>query len=315
MRKVFFQICLSVLLLGYFALRVNWGELAAAFIGINAGFYLLSTLATLMALVLVSFKYRLLIAHTSLDLPFSRLVAINFITKFYALFLPSALGPEAVRWYKITRNKKGKAFFLASTIVERLLFILVLFACGSIPLFFTGHPDVKDLADRLWPVLAAASAGLLCVLAYFLWPAFQQKARTFLMKTLDLSEDSRLKAFLDNFSLKNSTPEIFGKLLFYSLVWQLFFLIRIYFLFESLDLPFTFQDATWMGSLVMLLQVLPVTFSGLGIREGAYAFLFSLQGVSAEAGVVVGLLFFSQMLVLSLIGWALQLIEKPSDIK
>ncbi len=314
MRKVFFQLSVSLLLLAYFAAWIDWPAIVAAFKEINIALYLVSTLAAISCPVIVSGKYQLLIRRTSLDLPFPRLVAINFIARFYALFLPSALGPEAVRWYKITKNKAGKTFFLASTIVERVFFILLLFLCGSVPLFFVHETAVQHMAARLWPFLAVITSGFALILAYFLWPAFQQKIKAFLIRRFNLSRDSRQKKFLDDFSLKNSSLNVVCGLFLYTLVWQAAFLLRMYFIFVSLDLPFSFWDAAWMGSLVMLLQTIPVSFAGLGVREGAYSFLFSLQGVAPELGGLVGLLFFSQMLILSLIGWICEISGKSRKI-
>src|SRR6056297_3110765 len=134
MRKTLFQLCISVILLGFFAIQVDWTELLSSFKEINLAFYLASTMAALSGPVILAGKYRLLIKRSNLALPFRRLVTVNFIVRFYALFLPSALGPEAVRWYKITKNKQGKAFFLAATIVERLFFVLVLILFASVPL-------------------------------------------------------------------------------------------------------------------------------------------------------------------------------------
>ena len=313
MRKALFQLTVSVMLLGYFSFRVDWTTMAAAFTGIYPGWYLLSTLGALSGPLIMTGKYRLLIARTTLDLPFLRLAAINYIARFYALFLPSALGPEAVRWYKVTKNRKGKIFFLASTIVERLFFVLVLFVCGAAPLFLSRDPAVADLSVRLKPLMAVAGAVLGLALVYFLGPGLQQKFRSLVIKRFHLSPESRLHVFLDNFSLKNSSSGMVGVLFLYTLLWQGSFLARMYFLFVSLGLPFGFWDVTWMGSLVMLLQIIPVSFAGLGLREGAYAFLFSVQGVPTEFGVVAGLLFFSQMLVLCAIGALCLLFEKQTE--
>lgn len=310
MRKVLLQLSVSILFLVYFGTRVDWLEILAALKEINPAVYLVSTLAAICGPVIISGKYRLLIARTSLDLPFPRLVAINFIARFYALFLPSSLGPMAVRWYKITKNKAGKTFFLASTLVERLFFILLLFACGAVPLFFITEPAVREIAAVLWPILALISAALASILAYFLWPQMQQKIKGTIVRLMHLSPESRTKIFLDQFSLKNSSPEVVGGLFLYTLLWQAAFLIRIHLLFLALDLPFGFWAAAWMGSLVMLLQVIPVSFAGLGLRESAYSFLFSLQGTAAELGGLVGLLFFSQMLIICLIGWICEISGK-----
>ena len=69
-------------------------------------------------------------------------------------------------------------------------------------------------------------------------------------------------------------------------------------------------EAAWMGSLVLLLQVLPISFAGLGVREGAYAYLFPLFGLSAEKGFLMGVLFFIHILIFAVIGAVLNLFEK-----
>jgi len=65
-----------------------------------------------------------------------------------------------------------------------------------------------------------------------------------------------------------------------------------------------------MASLVLLVQVLPISISGIGLRETAYAFLFEIQDLSPEKGVLLGIVLFSQMLFTSSIGGALHLLSK-----
>lgn len=310
MRKVVFQLSLSVLLLFFFAANVDWNEMGLAFSGLRLHFYIISALTALLGPIILAGKYNLLTSHTTLDIPFTRLMAINYIARFYALFLPTALGPEAVRWYKITKNKEGKSFFLASTIVERIFFLLLLFICGSVPLFFSREPAIQRLAAKLWPLLAVMGAGFVLVLVYFLYQPLHRAFKRFIVKKLRLANGSRLHEFLDNFSVQNASSKVLGILFLLTVVWQLSFLIRMYFIFVSLGLPFGFWDVTWMGSLVLLLQIIPVSFAGIGVREGAFSFLFSLHGIQSEPGVVVGILFFSQMLILCFVGWLCQLFER-----
>jgi uncharacterized protein (TIRG00374 family) len=97
---------------------------------------------------------------------------------------------------------------------------------------------------------------------------------------------------------------------FLALIWHLLFLLRVYALFLSLEVPLDFIDATWMASLVLLVQVIPVSFSGIGVRETAYAYLFKMQNLPLEQGALIGILFFSQMLFMSLIGGVLELSSK-----
>ena len=65
-----------------------------------------------------------------------------------------------------------------------------------------------------------------------------------------------------------------------------------------------------MGSLVLLLQTLPISFAGIGLREGAYAYLFTMYGLPPEEGVLIGILFFSQILIVAFMGGVLELADK-----
>ena len=93
-------------------------------------------------------------------------------------------------------------------------------------------------------------------------------------------------------------------------VWQLFFIGRLYALIAATALPLNVLDVAWMGSLVLLLQTIPISFAGIGVREGAYAYLFTLFNLPPEAGVLIGILFFSQMLIMAFAGGALEFTGK-----
>jgi len=66
----------------------------------------------------------------------------------------------------------------------------------------------------------------------------------------------------------------------------------------------------WMASLALLIQVLPISLNGIGLREAAYAFFFRIQDLPPEAGVLIGILLFSQMFFMAAIGGVLHLFSK-----
>ena len=311
MIKHLMRLSLSGFLILYLGYRVDWVVIFTAFQHINILFYLLSTGVALICPVILALKFYVFIKNTILSLSLSRLIAINFISRYYALLIPSALGPEAIRWYKVTKNRQGRSFFLASTLVERLFFLIILLFFGTIPLLFNAeNQEIILLRQRLAPILISAYLLFGFVLFYFLFPGLQTVAKKIIKQIIPIKKNSKFDQFLENFSLKNLSFSLVGYLLLLSILWQFFFIGRMFFLFSALHLPLTLIDIIWMGSLVLLLQVLPISFAGIGIREGAYAYLFTLYGIPSEKGVLIGLLFFTQMLIFSSIGAILNLFEK-----
>lgn len=313
--KAIIRLGISCLFAGYLALKVDWTLILRALNQVDPYLYIASTLLTVLSIFILACKYHLLIRGTSINRSVLSLVKINLISRFYALLLPSAIGPEAVRWYKITGNKKGRAFFLASTIFERLTFLLILHLFGLIPLYFySSHPEISTLRSQILPAVSV-SLGLLCIgTAYFVVPVTQSFFNSIIDRTVGTRWKSQaIDSFRQNFSLHNPTASLYSHIFSLSLVWQMFFLCRLFVLFKATGLPLTLLDVAWIGSLVLLLQVIPVSFAGLGVREGAYAYLFTVLGLPPEMGVLVGILFFTQMLIFAGFGGLLELTENQGS--
>lgn len=311
MLRLFFKIGISITLIGCLTYKVDWKMVWNAVRNMDLFYYGLSMGIAAASPLLAACKYRLFIKNTPLSLSIPRLVAINLSSRFYALLAPSAASVEAVRWYKVTKNKQGRSFFLASTIVERIFFLFILLVFGTIPLFFyTRNPGITGLRTALLPFLLAAAAVLLLLFSFFLFPGIQESAANLVRTRLSRQKDSKINRFLDNFAIKPSLASIFLPLLTLSLFWQILYIFRMFCLFKALYLPLNLIDAAWMASLVLLLQALPLSIAGLGVREGAYAYLFTLFALPAEKGLLTGILFFTQMLFLAAAGGTLELAEK-----
>jgi len=311
----FLRLSVSSLFIGYLFLKVEWELLYVSFKQIEFTYYAISTLVVLISSCLIAYKYYLLISGTSISMSYLNIFKINIISRFYGLFLPTAIAPGVVRWYKVTRNKKGRIFFLSSTVFERLTFILILILCGFLPLFFySEQTGIILLRTRIFPV-ATLSLLIVCLsISYYFNSFIREFINSFVCRALKRKWSlSDIENYINHFSLKTTDASVLFYILCLSILWQIFFLIRIFLLFKSADLPLDFIDVAWIGSLVLLLQILPISFSGLGVREGAYAYLVTLFNLLPEKGVLIGILFFSQSIILATIGGMFEAIS--SDYK
>jgi uncharacterized protein (TIRG00374 family) len=309
--KTIFKIAISCLFIGYLAFKVDFSLLADAISSIDIRLYFVSTLLAVFSAIIVAAKFYILIKKSAINHSLVSMLKINFMTRFYALFLPSAVGREAVRWIKVTHRQRDKAFFLASIIFERLTFLFVLLLCGMIPLFFyQSNHEIEILRMKIIP------AGLigLCLVSILILFYICQPVRD-LVKPLVDSILRRMQKMVDlgthfeNNNLNRINAKTFSYILSLSLLWQIFFICRLWVLIRAASLPLGFLDITWIGSLVLLLQTIPISFAGIGLREGAYAYLFTFFHLAPEKGVLIGLLFFSQMLIIALVGGVLEFFE------
>ena len=310
-KKFLFKAAVSLAAIFYLYFNLEWTRLVEISGRISALPVIVSTVLGAIGIFLVSWKYFCLLQGTDLQTGYLRVTAVSFISRFYALLIPSGLGKEAVRWYKITENRTGRSFFLASIALERMIFGAMLMFFGTIPLFMiTDVPEIIRLRGQILPLILICYGFIFTGMIYFFVPAVHEWINRTVKRVLRIHSGSRTNVFLQNFNLKNTSPRILLVLILIRLLWQVVYVARIALLSQAAGLDLAVVDVVWMSSLVLLIQVLPVSVAGLGLREGAFAFLLSLYGHPQEAGVIIGLLFFVQMLVYCLAGGVLNFFEK-----
>ena len=310
--KIAFKLFISCFFVGYLCIKVNVSAIIVALKGVDLIFYLLSTLIAVASTFFIAGKYYILIRQSPIKHSLFSLIKINFISRFYALFLPSAVGREFIRWIKITRNQGGRSFFIACILFERLTSIVVLLLCGTIPLLMQRTmPAISVLKWRLLPWVVLALMLCFLLLTVCVSAAVRSGVQSIVVRMLGrYANSTKLSTFIDNFSLANVNASYYCGIIGLSLVWLTFYVARLASLIKAADLPLSTVDIAWMGSLVLLLQTLPLSLAGIGLREGAYAYLFMLYKLPPEKGVLIGVLFFSQMLIMAAVGGMFELMER-----
>jgi hypothetical protein len=190
-------------------------------------------------------------------------------------------------------------------ILERASFLFVLCLCVLILQSQVAPTAGDEIIHFIYPC-AIAGMGIMAIIGAFLFSPRINKAIGHLIAIIAAKMPFTLPRGLSSntnpFNIYLSHGKIVLPCLMITTAWQVFYLIRVYLLSMAIEVPLNFIQMSWMASLVLLLQMVPITLNGIGIRESAYAILFGLFAVSPEKGVLIGLLFLSQMLIVSAVG-------------
>jgi len=278
--------------------------------------YAVSTVMALSGCIVFAAKDRLHIKNTPINHSFVSLVRFFFISRYYSLFLPSAFGAEFVRWYKVTQNKKGRNLFFTAVVFDRLGFIFVVLLFCLIPLLlFASTPEIVNLRSKIWPFILLFILLTSLAISCFVFPCVQSCIRYILTYLFRFHRKGQnVIGFFEKYALSNTSFYYLVAIFILNILWHLFFLFRIFILFRALDVTLMFHDVTWMCSLSLLIQLIPISFAGIGVREGTYGYLLSKFSLPLEKGVLVGVLSLSQLLLLSIIGGVLEFWGIDSDV-
>ncbi len=258
---------------------------------------LLSAIALLAgALWLSAVRWRLVLGDTAPAL--ATLGRIYLIGWFFSLFLPTSVGGDAVRALAVARGRASAGEALSSIVLERLLGLLalaVLLVAGCLlaPAIVTGALDGAGLALSGWSLAAAAGVG-----ALLLWIALRVGRRV--PRIMAAARDAA--ALWSRF---RRSPSRLGSAFAVSLLVQATYIAVWYDLSWSLRLEVPFLAFLVFVPLVSLAAMLPVTLSGLGVREGVWVLLLARFGVPAANAVGFSLAYYGAGLALGVVGGAL----------
>jgi uncharacterized protein (TIRG00374 family) len=266
----------------------------------------LLTLLTLTAIdlllrILSAYRWHVLFRSTNSHSSIRETTRISFVASFLGQVLPGVIGVEALRVYGLARSSDDAAGAFASVVADRMFglvsLVLVIFAGLLI--------GPAALPNLIWQPLLIVLAILVASILMITIPY----CRRMLEKILPAALYGRIRSWVDKvyecFDHYKTQPA----LLTYSLVLALLFqLLRVMLFFAAALLigesPAFIYFLVFVP-IIMFAALLPISISGLGVREAGLVFFFTRFDVmdSAPAFTVAILIFLSGMLSTLPGGW------------
>ncbi len=306
-QRIGFLLKLSVTLVLVFLLsrQIDWLLLRQIFADIERGPFWLSYVFVVAGELTVAWRLSVLLQPTAIRLSVLRLWRIGFISRFYGILLPAGAGSAVAKWYKITGNKVGRGEVAVATLLEHALNLLVLTLSVAVPLWISADSRVDPIRRPLLLVSAAVviplSAGLVLMCSRFLLRRLVSTTSRWVRRR----GVSRLAAGvtrLRHAGLYREHPQVLLSAAALSGLALAAVVLRMAFLFAAVRVDLTLGAVWWVGSLILLLQMLPISVAGIGLRESAFAYCFQLYGLGYETGAAAGVLFLAQMILTAVIG-------------
>ena len=299
--KLFLKIAISTALIVYIlAVRVQAPDRILSLLGsIRRGPLLIAFSLHLSGLYLSGVRWKMLLEVQGIQARVWPLILSYLVGGFFNLFLPTQVGGDVIRGLDTRSRGHSVARPFGVIVVERItgMFTLLLLAVVALVSGFS----FPDKARVTWVVGLMLGGMMLAVGALFFPPFLRLLRGTGLLGRLGKA-GALVSEFHKSLTIYASHPREFGKALTVGLLLQLNYILHFYFVGEALNLglPLAFYFVNVPVMCVVLL--LPVTFSGVGLRESGNVVFFGLMGKSAADAVAFSLLGFSMTVLFGIIG-------------
>ena len=240
-----------------------------------------------------------------MGVPIRRMSAVRLVLIGHAFSqaLPTAIGGDAVRAWLAARESGLLGRAISSVLCDREIALGVLLVIASIgqAILIVDGPRSGPLSSVrifIWGATAALVFGI-AVGPMLTAPLQRFRAGALLRRVLT-----------DIRQVLGKPWKLAGKITGLSIAVQASIIVGTWFIARSLELPLTLGMCLIMLPPILVTAVLPISFGGWGVREGAMIVGLGMVGVSSDGALALSVLFGVFNLILAIPGVILWMIVR-----
>jgi len=235
----------------------------------------------------------------SIRLSWVKFVKLNFAMRFYTVIMPRGIA-TGIRWVRYQRSGRGDDA-LALMIFQGLVEVLISLAFTAA---FLGL-DAGHLSTGYSLLWCASLVALACTVIAIL-PFFNARAAALMEIPIRLMISispgiiaTKIEKLWSSIVVFQRLERIHGvAILAISVVGKVVFIWSGVFQAYAMGIDAGFLMLAWVRSVAFLLQMIPVTIAGIGVREASFIALLGGYGIAREEALTFSLaLFFLQILI------------------
>ena len=255
-------------------------------------------------MVLVSaWRWHVLLTAVRVGLPLRKLVTSFLVATFFNNFLPSNIGGDVVRIADTAKPAGSKTIATLIVLADRGIGLLGLVLVAALGASLAAQlPGTGVIGPSiLWTILAGglAAAALLIwhpsLLVTILRP-IRRVHPEWIGERID-----RLDSLLAHL---RAAPSALARCLAGAVAVQLVLVAFYLAIARSMLIPVSFWQMALIVPMTFLVQMLPMSMNGFGVREATFAYYFTRIGLSIEQALLVSFVGAAMMIVFSVTGAA-----------
>jgi uncharacterized membrane protein YbhN (UPF0104 family) len=219
---------------------------------------------------------------------FGKLFSLYMIGAFFNSFLPGLIGGDVVKAYYLNKDAKKLSLTLASIFMDRYFGYVALMIVGAVAYPFAFSYFRGAVYQWVMPAIVCAF-----IIGSFLFFGLQLGRR---FRTVS--------EFYEYFVSLKSRKDVIAKAVLLSLCIQIMGFSAVVLLASAIGENIPVLPLFVFLPIIITVTTIPVSISGLGVREGAFVLLLGLIGIRPEVATSLSLCWFFSNFVGSIPGLA-----------
>ena len=235
----------------------------------------------------------------SMNISYSKLLSIYFVGMFFNNFMPSMVGGDVAKGYYLYKVSGKGGAVVASLFMDRYAGFTALMAITVVATLIGYHL----VHGSIIPLLLVALIGIYVIGSLVLWvESFHGWALKMMSKLKLFGLNEKIDSLYQSIMKYKGFYRTLFKALVLSLILQSAVIISYYILAVGLGMSLPFGYFFLLIPITSVVAMLPISLAGLGIREGAFVFLFTKVGATQAQALSLSLVWFFVSVFINLLG-------------
>lgn len=288
--------------LWYLLRRIPLDDVRRALGSASATLLLAGLAVQVLMRIVNAWRIRLIARAQGAPLSYGAIVSVLFSTAFYGLMLPGSIGAGAATLVKYVKRGATLEAAVVSIVVNRAFDVPTTIAAG---LFFWGLDHGQGALACLSPLVLLLFYAAIFGRIRLLQRVSRALQRPTLVEGGPLRR--RLGKVLEQVHAVGDLPVADAvAVVVVSIVKELLGVLALWFFARACGIDLSFVTIAWMEAATAILVLLPISLSGLGVREGALVLMSARFGVPAPLALTWSLLIFAGIVCIAAIGGLLE---------
>ena len=290
---IFTKLFISISILIFVLRKVDFHETIELYNKISFSVCGLLIALLLLQVVISAERLRTVLQHMKYQIDHLTIIRITFVGYFFSQTLISFIGGDGTRVWQLAQKNISVKDATHAVILDRTSGLVMQLFLITLALPFL-LPLANDITKQFGIILltTAGFSGLLCLFFFRYVPDKYSK-----FKIMGIGKDLSVNAY-EVFVDKGIRRWVFG----YSLLINLINVTFIYLAVNALGGSLLYWQSLVIIPTVLFLSMLPISFAGWGVREGAMVTALGLVNIPANISLASSILFGIFLLLISLPG-------------
>jgi len=295
---VVLKICVSAGILYFLFRGMDMAAFWESFVSVNPAVVVLVAFIFVATQCVSAYRWSIILKK-DLSMPYMKLLSIYYIGMFFNNFLPTIVGGDIIKGYYIYKASSRGDVSAASLFMDRYAGFTALMVLTCIALV-PGYALIRDTALPVFFVFLIG--GFFCgSLVVWVGP-LHSWAMSLMSRIHFYGINSKIDSFYRMLMGYKGHPDILVKIFLCGLFVQGGVMTGYWILGRALGIEAGIGYYFLFIPLTAAISMVPISLAGLGLREGAFVYLFARAGASREQALTLSLMWFFIMVVVSIAG-------------